>query len=62
MKEFLSSYRKGDLLKAEETLSNLITVSGALVQYALLMKDRLIELKADGLPKNWDGVYEAKTK
>ena len=56
------SYRKGDLSNAEEMLSKLIKVSGALVQYAKLMKDRLIELKADGLPKDWDGVYEAKTK
>ena len=62
LKEFLNSYRKGDLSNAEEMLSKLIKVSGALVQYAKLMKDRLIELKADGLPKDWDGVYEAKTK
>ncbi len=62
LKEFLVAYRKGDLVAAEEKIANLIKISGTLVQYAQLMKDRLIDLKAEGLPKDWNGIYEAKTK
>ena len=60
--EYLKSYRAGDLSKAERSLDSLIALSGSLQQYGVLMRDRLVELKLEGLPANWDGVYEAKTK
>ncbi len=62
LNDYLASYREGNLSQAEKMLGNLIEYSGPLKQYALLMKDRLLELKQEGLPKDWDGVYEAKTK
>ena len=62
LNEYLASYREGNLSIAESKLEALINYSGVLHEYAMLMKDRLLELKEEGLPKNWDGVYEAKTK
>ena len=62
LEDFLAAYRKGDLTKAEKMIANIVDISGAMLQYALLMKTRLIDLKEEGLPEGWDGVYEAKTK
>ena len=36
--------------------------SDALGDYGSLMKERLLEITSVGLPENWDGGYEAKTK
>ena len=45
-----------------EAAAKLIEISGTLGGYASLMKERLLEITTEGLPENWDGVYEAKTK
>ena len=62
LSEYLEFYRSGNLTKAKDRLEKLIEISGALADYGTLMKERLLEITIEGLPKNWDGVYEAKTK
>ena len=46
----------------KDSLEKLIEISGTLADYGSLMKERLLEITMEGLPENWDGVYEAKTK
>ena len=62
LSEYLKFYRAGNLIKAKDSLEKLIEISGTLGGYASLMKERLLEITTEGLPENWDGVYEAKTK
>ena len=62
LSEYLKFYRAGNLMKAKGSLERLIENSGALADYGSLMKERLLEITMEGLPENWDGVYEAKTK
>ena len=53
---------KDNLKKAKDCLEKLIKISGTLGDYGVLMRERLMEITMEGLPENWDGVYEAKTK
>ena len=62
LSEYLKFYRAGNLIKAKDSLEKLIKISGALSDYGALMRERLLEITLEGLPENWDGVYEAKTK
>ena len=43
----------------EETLANL---DPDIFDPEISMRERLLEITMEGLPENWDGVYEAKTK
>ena len=62
LSEYLKFYRAGNLIKAKDSLEKLIEISGTLGNYGSLMRERLLEITMEGLPENWDGVYEAKTK
>ena len=62
LSEYLKLYRAGNLMKAKDSLEKLIEISDSLGDYGSLMRDRILEITKEGLPENWDGVYEAKTK
>lgn len=62
MEKYLTFYREGNLGKALEILGQLSNYAGSMQQYANLMKERILELQLEGLPDDWDGVYEAKSK
>ena len=62
LSEYLKFYRAGNLKKAKDSLEKLIKISSTLGDYGVLMRKRLMEITTEGLPENWDGVYEAKTK
>ena len=58
----VGSENDNSIFTFKEALEKLIKISGTLGDYGLLMRKRLLEITMDGLPENWDGVYEAKTK
>ena len=62
LSEYLKFYRAGNLIKAKDSLEKLIEISGSLGNFGSLMRERLLEITMEGVPENWDGVYEAKTK
>ena len=62
-KKFLDDYRKKDWKSAIECIDILKDkFDGCMLDYYLMMSDRIEGLKHENLPDNWDGVYIATTK
>ncbi len=59
---YLSAFRKGDLVAASSELDKLSKVAKEMKSFSSLMKERVAELQITGLPDNWEGVYEATSK
>ena len=61
--KFLELYRQQHWDMALKYASDLRDeFDGMLADYYDIMKQRIIELKETGMPKDWDGVYRATTK
>ena len=60
--EFLKEYRAGNFDTAEDKLNKMIKANSYLSKYAELMMARLIEIKKNGIPENWSGVFATETK
>jgi hypothetical protein len=60
---FIKAYRSQDWNLANNYIKNLNgAFKGELDEYYSMMKERIVELSASKLPKDWDGVYRATSK
>ena len=62
VKKYLQAFREGDLIKALSELDNLSNINKQMKDFSSLMRERITALQVTGLPKNWEGVYEATSK